>query len=124
MYSKIAFATGIAALVFSGNTLAHHSHAHYESESNTVLEGTIKDVEWRSPHSWVTITVANEKTGVLEDWLLEARSPGALARRGWAEDSLKQGDQVAITIRPLRSGGTGGLLRDVELADGTVLLDD
>ncbi len=124
MYSKFALAAGIAVLVFSGSALAHHTHAHYESEANTVLEGTIKDFEWRNPHSWVTITVANEETGELEDWLLEARAPGALTRSGWTADSLKPGDQVAITIRPLKSGGTGGLLRSVELADGTALLDD
>jgi hypothetical protein len=124
MYSKFAFATGIAALVFSSGALAHHTHAHYESEANTVLEGTIKDFEWRNPHSWVTITVVNEQTGEPEDWLLEARAPGALMRSGWTEESLKPGDHVAITIRPLRSGGTGGLLRSVELADGTSLLDD
>ena len=124
MHSKIVLAAGIAAMTVSGAALAHHTHAHYESEANTVLEGTIKDFEWRNPHSWVTITVENEETGELEDWILEARAPGALTRSGWTEESLKPGDEVAITIRPLKSGGTGGLLRSVVLADGTTLLDD
>ena len=124
MHTKLSFAAGIAALVFSTSALAHHTHAHYESEANRVLEGTIKDFEWRNPHSWVTITVANEETGELEDWILEARAIGALTRRGWTEDSLKPGDQAAITIRPLKSGGTGGLLRSVGIADGTSLVDD
>jgi hypothetical protein len=124
MNFKYLVGAGIGALLFSGGALAHHTHAHYESEANTVLEGTIKEFEWVNPHSWITITVVNEVTGAAEDWLLEARAPVALTRSGWTQDSLKPGDEVAITIRPLKSGGTGGLLRSVELADGTVLLDD
>lgn len=123
MKSKIAIAA-IAALSVSSGAYAHHTHAHYETDADTVLEGTIKDFEWVNPHSWVTITVVNAETGAAEDWLLEARAPASLSRGGWTPESLKPGDQVAITIRPLKSGGTGGLLRSVELADGTVLVDD
>jgi len=89
-----------------------------------VLEGVVKEFDWRNPHSWVTLTVVNPETGVAEDWLLEARAPAALIRRGWTQDSLKPGDTVAVTVRPLKSGGTGGLLRGVEFPDGSVLLDD
>ena len=123
MNSKFAV-TILAAASISSGAFAHHTHAHYESEANTVLEGTIKEFEWVNPHSWVTITVVDEETGEAEDWLLEARAPASLSRNGWTAESLKPGDEVAITIRPLKSGGTGGLLRSVELADGTVLLDD
>ncbi|MEY4878857.1 MAG: hypothetical protein RJB62_326, partial [Pseudomonadota bacterium] len=100
------------------------THAHYEPEANRVLEGTVKDFDWRNPHSWVTLTVINAETGVAEDWLLEARAPVALIRRGWTQESLQPGDQVAVTVRPLKSGGAGGLLREVAFPDGTILLDD
>jgi hypothetical protein len=116
------FCAALGTLAFTGNAIAHHTHAHYEAERTVVINGTIKDFEWTNPHSWVTISVTDQ-TGVAKDWLLEARGTGALARRGWSKDSLKPGDNVAVTIRPLKSGGSGGLVRAVTLPDGKVLED-
>jgi hypothetical protein len=124
MISRITLLAGAAMFAIAGTAAAHHTHAHYEPEANTVLEGTVKEFDWRNPHSWVTLTVINPETGEAEDWLLEARAPAALIRRGWTAESLKPGDEVAVTVRPLKSGGTGGLLRGVEFPDGSVLLDD
>jgi len=124
MSIKFAWIAGVAMAAVASAAYAHHTHAHYESEANTIVEGTVKDFEWVNPHSWLTLTVVDEQTGEASDWLLEARAPASLTRNGWSAESLKPGDVVAATIRPLKAGGTGGLLRSVELADGTVLLDD
>jgi hypothetical protein len=120
--------TAIAGLAvigtgISGSALAHHTHAHYEAERTIVLNGTVKEFDWRNPHSWITIQVRDD-SGQMRDWLLEARAPASLARNGWTQESLKPGDSVAITVRPLKSGGVGGLVRQVTLANGTVLKDD
>ena len=112
-----------SGMLISGSALAHHTHAHYEAERTVVLTGTIKEFDWRNPHSWVTIEVL-DASGQAKNWLLEARAPASLARNGWTQESLKPGDTVAITIRPLKSGGVGGLVRQVTLANGTVLKDD
>jgi hypothetical protein len=122
MRLTILGAAVVAAMAFTGNAVAHHTHAHYEATRTIVITGTIKEFEWVNPHSWVTIAVT-DPAGVTKDWLLEARGPGALTRSGWTKDSLKPGDKVSITIRPLKSGGTGGLVRAVTLADGKVLED-
>jgi hypothetical protein len=122
MRFPILCSAGLIAVAFTGNAVAHHTHAHYEAERTVVINGTVKLFEWTNPHSWVTLTVVDE-AGAAKDWLLEARGPGALMRRGWTKDSLKIGDKVAATIRPLKSGGSGGLVRAVTLADGTVLED-
>ena len=113
----------MAGIFLAAPTQAHHSHANVVEET-IVLSGTIKEFEWTNPHSWVTLEVVNEETGEPEDWLLEARAPAQLLRRGWQPDSLKPGDVVSVTFRPLRSGGPGGLLRHVSFPDGRELQDE
>ncbi|HKD29491.1 MAG TPA: DUF6152 family protein, partial [Xanthobacteraceae bacterium] len=49
-----------------------------------------------------------DKDGNTEAWNLEGGSPSALARDGWNSKSLKPGDQLRLTIEPLRSGAPGG----------------
>ncbi len=114
----------IAALALTGPAQAHHSHADYYVDQTVVISGTVKAFEWTNPHSWVTLEVMNEETGELEDWLLEARAPSQLIRRGWQRDSLKPGDVVSVTLRPLRRGGSGGLVRLVSFPDGREFQDE
>ena len=54
-------------------------------------------------------------------WSIELNSPNNLKRQGWARSSLKAGDQVSVTLNPLRNGKTGGLFNSVVLPDGKVL---
>ena len=113
----------IAALSLAAPAHAHHSHANVFEET-IVIDGTVKEFEGANPHSWVTLEVVNSDTGEPEDWLVEARAPAQLLRRGWQRDSLKPGDVVSVTLRPLRSGGHGGLLRLVVFPDGSELQDE
>lgn len=114
---------GIIALAFVGTAFAHHSHMYYVTDEEIVLGGTVKEFDWRNPHSWITVMVVDEASGEVQEWAFEARAPAQRTRRGWKSDSLAPGDEVSITFRPLTNGGKGGLLREVTLADGTVLLD-
>ena len=52
--------------------------------------------------------VIKDKDGTSEAWNLEGGSPSALARDGWSSKSLKSGDQIRLTVEPLRSGAPGG----------------
>lgn len=113
----------MAVVLLTGQAHAHHSHANVVDDT-IVVSGTIKEFEWTNPHSWVTLEVMNAQTGEPEDWLVEARAPAQLLRRGWQRDSLKPGDVVSITLRPLRSGAPGGLLRQVSFPDGRELQDE
>jgi hypothetical protein len=117
------FFAGVAALAFAANAIAHHSHAYYAPAEEKIVNGTVKEFDWRNPHSWITIEVADEASGELKEWAFEARAPNMLSSQGWSADSLQPGDEIAVTFRPLINGGNGGLLREVTRADGTVLSD-
>ncbi len=114
---------GIGALALAGSASAHHSHAYYAPDEEIVMDGTVTEFDWRNPHSWITIEVANDASGEAQEWSFEARAPNMLSSQGWQADSLKPGDEISVTFRPLVNGGNGGLLREVTRADGTVLSD-
>nr|TFG54590.1 MAG: hypothetical protein E4H34_02255 [Hyphomicrobiales bacterium] len=123
MKTREFFIAGMAALALASNALAHHSHAYYVPSEEKIVHGTVKEFDWRNPHSWITIVVADEASGEALEWAFEARAPNMLSSQGWSADSLKPGDEIAVTFRPLINGGTGGLLREITLADGTILSD-
>ena len=101
---------------------AHHSGAMFDRDKTVELVGTIVSFGWTNPHSWIEIEVPNSSGGT-EKWGVECNSPNNMARSGWRSTTLKPGDQVTISVHPLRSGEKGGRFVSVKLADGTVLSD-
>ena len=109
-------------LAITGTALAHHSGAMFERDKQVELVGTIITFSWTNPHSWIEIEVPNASGGS-DKWGVECNSPNNLARQGWRSTTLKPGDQVTVTVHPLRSGEKGGRFISVKLADGTVMTD-
>ena len=107
-------------LVIAGSAFAHHSAAMFDRDKTVELVGTIVDLSWSNPHSWITIDVPNA-SGVTERWSVECNSPNNMARLGWKSTTLNPGDHVTILMHPLRNGDKGGQFISVKLADGQVL---
>jgi len=107
-------------LVAGGHASAHHSFAPFDLTKEKTITGTVSKFEWTNPHSWVWVDVSNEKGGV-DSWAVEGMSPNYLARRGWTKTTVKPGDKITISVRPLKSGENGGMFVRATLADGRVL---
>ena len=108
MKSHLALLFVSGALVLtSGAVLAHHSFAMFDQEHPMEVNGIVKDFKYTSPHSFIILEI-KDKDGASEAWNLEGGSPSALARDGWTSKSLKPGDELKMTIEPLRSGAPGG----------------
>jgi hypothetical protein len=94
-----AFAAGVPAY-------AHHSFAatYFEDKSLTI-EGKLVDFDFRNPHSFVTVEVADDGNaqGKATTWAAEWRSSGRLIRDGLSKDTLHSGDHVVITGSPGRT---------------------
>jgi uncharacterized protein DUF6152 len=89
---------------------AHHSHGAYVAGPNAMhLEGTVKEVQWINPHSWIYLEVKNDK-GETEVWALEATAPIGLERAGVKRGDLRPGDTARVRCNRLRDGSTGCLL--------------
>jgi hypothetical protein len=80
----------------------------------------VKEVQWTNPHIWIWVDVTNED-GEVVTWGLEGMSPNFLARRGWERTSLQAGDEVTVSLRPLKSGEPGGMFMQSTTPDGIVL---
>jgi hypothetical protein len=109
-------------LAFAGTAFAHHSGAMFDRDKTVELNGTVVSFGWTNPHSWIEIEVPNSSGGA-DKWGVECNSPNNMARSGWRSTTLKPGDQVTVTVHPLRDGTKGGRFISVKLADGTVLTD-
>ena len=116
---KVSFIAWTSALMLSvaAAALAHHSAAGIDRTKSVTLTGTIRQFAWTNPHSWMEVDVPDEKGGTVT-WKVEMTSPAYLVRAGWKSTTLKQGDEVKVTVRPLRNGEPGGLFVSVVLADG------
>lgn len=109
-------AAGGAALA-----LAHHSFAAFDITTQKEVTGTVKKFDWTNPHTWVWIDVANDHGGV-DTWGFEGMSPNFLARRGWNRETLKPGDKITVTFRPMKNGDKGGMWVTGKRPNGEVLL--
>lgn len=112
-------AAGLVGLA-AGPATAHHSFAAFDMESEMTVTGTVKQVEWTNPHTWIWIDVENAEGGV-DTFGFEGMSPNYLARRGWKRTTLTPGDTITVTFRPLKNGERGGMFVRGEMAGGLVL---
>ena len=106
-----------ALLLVASVASAHHSAAGIDRAKTVVLTGTVKQFGWTNPHSWMEVDVPDQKGGTTT-WKVEMTSPAYLVRAGWKSTTVRQGDEVKVTVRPLRDGSPGGLFVSVLLADG------
>src|SRR2546426_8592300 len=112
-------AAGLIA-VTAGTASAHHSFSAFTMTTEKTITGTVKQIDWTNPHTWIWIYVENSQGGV-DTFGFEGMSPNYLARRGWSKSTLKPGDKISVAFRPLRDGSKGGSFMSATLPDGRVL---
>jgi hypothetical protein len=113
----------IASVIIALPAWAHHSHGNYNMGQYTVLKGTVKEVHWVNPHTWVYLEVADGKSEPTI-WALEGASVVQLQRRGWTKEKLKAGDKISVRCHQLRDGSNGCLLGYITTADGVETIFD
>jgi len=118
---QAAFVAALAMLFAGYGARAHHSVAlQFDMTKEIVIVGSIVEMEWRNPHSWLQIEVESE-SGDLELWRVEFSSANSLYRRGWRRDDLPVGTEVTIHGLPARDGSRHMEGDEVTLADGRSL---
>jgi hypothetical protein len=56
--------------------------------------------------------------GTVKAWAVEAGNPTDMTKRGWSRNSFKPGDEVTVTLQPVKTGAPVGRIRTVVLANG------
>jgi len=120
VFTLVALVVGL--LVASHPVAAHHGAAAFENDpaKRLVLKGTVAEWIWANPHTFLQFDVKGED-GQLVRWVVEASNPPDMQNRGWTKQSFKAGDEVTVTVRPVKSGRPVGSIIQVQLADGHVL---
>jgi len=99
---------------------AHHSFSVFDMANTKSITGTVKQVQWMNPHIWVYVDVPNAKGGA-DTFGFEGMSPNYLNRRGWTKSTLKTGDKITVSFRPLKDGTNGGMFVNGKMTNGKVL---
>lgn len=114
-----------AALIIAVGTmstqpvLAHHSSAGFSEDSKEVA-GTIKEFQFRNPHSWIQVNVT-DANGKVTEWSVEWGSPNQLGREGIRPSTFPAGAQVRIKLRPDLTGHPIGIFVGAKMSDGKTI---
>ena len=84
------------------------------------MKGTVVEWFWANPHCVLRFDVSNEK-GDVEHWLAEGSNPADMVNNGWTKQSVKPGDQVNVTLMPVKNGRPIGRIAEVVLPNGQKL---
>ena len=103
--------------VMAVSATAHHSTAEFDYTKQQTLKGTVKEVQWTNPHSFIQLLVPGKGKEPVE-WAVEIGSPSINIAMGWKKTSVKAGDQVRLDIAPARDGRKFGTLRVLTFPDG------
>ena len=112
----LAFAVTVA-IVWAVPASAHHSHGNYILDEYTLLEGTVREVHWINPHTWIYLDVEDAE-GEMTLWALEGGGINAITRRGWTREDVVAGDTIAVRCHQLRDHSKGCLLGYVTTEGG------
>lgn len=113
-----ALAIAIAALAVQP-VLAHHSGAGFGKDVKEI-SGTVKEFQFRNPHSWIQMYVT-DASGKVSEWSVEWGSPNQLGREGIRPSTFPAGAKVTIKVHPMTSGAPVASFIGAKMADGKTI---
>jgi len=119
-YAMVALVTIAFGALAPGPLFAHHGSAAFDSGKTLTLKGSVKEWLYSNPHCLLKLDVKDEN-GKVVPWIAETQAPAVMYPSGYRKDSFKPGDEVTVTVEPVKSGQPFGRIRQVTLANGTKL---
>jgi hypothetical protein len=116
----MVLALGIGVSIGSPPLVAHHGNAAYDTGKSITLKGTVTKWFWANPHCVLRLDVTDDGGQVVQ-WTAETENPSSMIHYGWTQQSLKTGDQVTVTVIPVKNGNPVGRIIEVALPNGQKL---
>ena len=110
----------IALFALSVPVFAHHGTAAFETSRTITMKATVTDWFWANPHCFVKFDYKNDK-GEVEHWVVETSNPPDMMNKGWTIHTLKAGDEITVTVYPVKNNKPVGRLITVKLPGGQTL---
>jgi hypothetical protein len=119
LVARTALVIGVAFFLIT-TASAHHSGVEFDNSKVVELNGTIKEFQFKNPHTWIQVLVPDGKGGNVE-WSLEWGSPNTLGRDGYRPSTFPPGAKVTVRLNPMRNGSPGGMFLGAKFQDGKVV---
>jgi len=110
----------LGLLMVSTPASAHHGSAAFDAGKQVAMKGTVIRWVWANPHCFLSYDVKDE-TGNVTHWVVETSNPPDMINRGWSKETFKPGDEVTVTVEPVKNGKPAGRLLQVVLPNGKTL---
>ena len=115
LVTSLALAVGLA--MAGVPLLAHHGNAAYDTGKSITVKGTVTRWVWSNPHCILQLDVTDDRGQVVQ-WTTETENPTSMTHYGWTMQSLKLGDQITVTVLPVKNGRAVGRILEVVFSDG------
>ena len=115
----VAIVSGVVLL--SSALAAHHATAVFDLGKRLTLTGTVTEWFWANPHCLLRFDVKSD-SGDMTHWVAETQAPPNMTPFGWTKQSFAVGDQVVVTLEPVKNGQPLGRILEVKLPDGKTLV--
>ena len=107
--------------MFGGLVSAHHSTAGYDLKKQITLRGVVVEYRWRNPHVYIVWDVKDE-SGTVVRWTGCLSSVTTMMQDGMSKNSLKMGDEIILTVNPLKNGNPLATILKISTVDGKPIL--
>jgi hypothetical protein len=110
---------GVAAGILSVSMpmFAHHGTAVFDTSKALTMKGNVTEWDWSNPHCLLQFDIKNE-SGQVVHWIAETQNPAEMVSLGWGKASFKPGDEVTVTLMPVKNGRPYGRIKLIALPDG------
>ena len=110
---------GIVSFIAAAPLFAHHGNSSFDTEKKLTMKATVTEWFWANPHCFLKFDVT-EKENVVH-WVAETSNPADMTNVGWNKQVLKPGDEIKVTIEPVKNGRPAGRVLEVMLPNGKTL---
>jgi uncharacterized protein DUF6152 len=99
---------------------AHHSGAEFDMTKTIEITGTVKEFQFKNPHTWIQVMVEDGKSQPVE-WSLEWGAPNQLGRQGYRPSTFPAGAKVTMRLHPMKNGAPAGGFVAAKFPDGKTI---
>src|ERR1700730_444159 len=111
------FVIAAGLLVVAPSLFAHHGAASFDTTKKLTVTGTVVEWFWANPHCFLRFDVKDEN-GQTAHWVVETQSGPNIIPAGYTKQTFKPGDEITVTLQPVRNGRPLGRLLSVVLPNG------